>query len=318
MDVRPAAREMLEAWVKDHEDDLVVLRQLRDFDTRDSNWEGVAATCEKLVELGDGKSKIDAVLDLTHAYTRLGKGKQARKKLEAVYAANQDSKDVRNALKELYEELDLKEQLAEIIQAEAEQAGSKDEKVELLRKAADLLVEAGRAGQGVDVLENLARLKPDDINVVSSLSDALIDRYEHARAGEIIDAFLEKFKGRKTPEYSLLLLRRSRIAGEAKDYEAQLAYIEQAFKFNRRHGEIVAETANVAEKMGNFELALQALRNVHLTTGECPISVVDGLLRQAKLLQMNGDMKGALLCARKALKEDPDSDEAANLIADLM
>ncbi|MBW2262836.1 MAG: tetratricopeptide repeat protein, partial [Deltaproteobacteria bacterium] len=317
-DRRPDARELLASWTRSHPDDLAVLRQLRDFDTQDENWEGVAATCETLTDALEGKAKIDAVLDMTHAYQKLGKAKSARKKLEAVYAANQDSRDVRAALKDLYDILDLKEQLAEMLQSEADSVESEDEKVALLRQAADLLVAAGRAGQGVEVLENLARLRPDDIHVVTSLSDALADRYEHERAGKIIDAFLESFKGRKTPEYSLLLLRRSKIAGEAKDYEAQLSHIEKAFKFNRRNAEIVAEAANVAEKMGNFELALQALRNVHLADGPCSITVVDSLLRQARLMMMNGDNKGALLCARKALKEDPNSDDAANLIADLM
>jgi tetratricopeptide (TPR) repeat protein len=314
---REDARELMAGWVKAHSSDLVMMRQLRDFDIDGENWEGVAKTCKRLADFEEGAAKINAVLDMTHAYVQLGKGKEARKRLESVYKDNPDSTDVREALKNLYEALGVKEELARMIQEEAEAAKDKDEKVELLRKAASLLLAAGRAGQGVEVLESLLKLKPGDVEVATGLADALMDRYEYERAGSIIDDVLSKTKGR-TPALSLLLFRRAKIAGEAKDYELQLKHLEQAFKINRRHGEIITEVANVAEKMGNFELAQQALRNVHLADGPCGITKVDSLLRQARLAMMQGDNKGALLCARKALKEDPESDEATNLIAELM
>lgn len=317
-DRRAEARGLLEGWLQSRSDDLVVLRQLRDFDFKEGNWKGLAGTCETLSKLEKGDGQIKAVLDMTHAYVELGEAEKARKRLEAVHRDHPDSSDVRSALREIYETLDVKEKLARLLQDEADASDDEDEKVTLMRRAAELLIGDGRAGQGVEVLQSAFELRPGDVQIATMLADAFIEKGAHDRAGSILDRVLAEVKGRRTADMGVLLMLRSKIAGLSEDYEAQLEYLEKAFKIDRRNAEIVAEVANVAEKLGNFELAQQALRNVPLVEGKCPISVVDSYLRQARILMMLGDNKRALFCARKALKEDPESEEATNLIAELL
>jgi len=64
-------------------------------------------------------------------------------------------------------------------------------------------------------------------------------------------------------------------------------------------------------------VAVNALRNIPLIKGDCPISKTEAYLRQGKISLKLGDIQRAVFWAKKAVKEDPDSLEAAAFLKEL-
>jgi tetratricopeptide (TPR) repeat protein len=309
------ARQLLAEWVHRTPEDVEVLRQLRDFDMREDNWAGVADTCSMLSRVEEGAAQIDAVLDMTRAFTELGRLEEAREQLEAVHEQHPDNPDVRATLMQVYEASGVKKELAALLHEQAGAVDEEDEKVALLTRAGEILVEAGETDEAASVLQDLLELRPGDIGITAALADAHLASGALDEAWRVIEESLQSAK--RTPQLSTLLRRQSRIAGARDDHPSELSYLVEAFKLDRKNGELVAELADLSEKMGDFETAQQALRTVPLVTGECPISVVDSYLRQGRICLMTGDDKRALFCARKAQKEDPESEAVAAFLSEL-
>lgn len=309
------ARQLLAEWVHNQPGDVEVLRQLRDFDTQMENWEGVAETCARLTEVEEGAAQIDAVLDMARAFTELGRMEEARERLEAVHAEHPDNSDVRKTLMHVYEAAGVKKELAELIHEEASATEDEDEKVALLTRAGEILIEAGQIPEATAVLKDLLGLRPGDIPITAALADAHIASGDLDSAWQVIEESMQNAK--RTPALSSLIRRQSRIAGEKGDHQTQLSYLAEAFKIDRKNGDLVAELADLSEQLGDFDLAQQALRTVPLVSEGCPITVVDSFLRQGRICLMVGDTKRALFCARKAQKEEPENEAVASFLADL-
>ncbi len=62
---------------------------------------------------------------------------------------------------------------------------------------------------------------------------------------------------------------------------------------------------------------MKVLRTITLIDGECPISRTSAFLRQAKIAHRRGDRQRAVLWARKAKHEEPESSEVADFLAEL-
>ena len=75
--------------------------------------------------------------------------------------------------------------------------------------------------------------------------------------------------------------------------------------------------ADLAEALEDWDAAEKALRNVLLSREDSPIGRSELYVRQARVWMVRGDNKRALMLARKAQKEAPDSAQVITLLRQL-
>ena len=99
--------------------------------------------------------------------------------------------------------------------------------------------------------------------------------------------------------------------------DSQLVWLKKAFDVDRKDGAIAAELAQLATEIGDFDLALKPLRAITLMDSPGPVTRVMALLWEAKIENARGNKAKAELWAKKALREDPEFEEAQEFLTEL-
>jgi tetratricopeptide (TPR) repeat protein len=118
-------------------------------------------------------------------------------------------------------------------------------------------------------------------------------------------------------ELAMLYLRLGRAAGGLGDGAGQLQALKRALEADRKNGHVAAELADLAETMGDDELALRALRAVTLHAQTGPITPAMAFFRQARIVLRQGDRPRAIIFTKRALQEDPALEDAKAFLAQL-
>jgi tetratricopeptide (TPR) repeat protein len=311
-------RERASALIADHTrrapDDVEALRRQRDLDTADGRWRAVAATCRRLVELEHGPAQIDAALGLSHACHELEEPEAAREGLEHVRRV-QPSPQVRSELRRIYARLGDQHQLARLLVEDAGELEDVTERSELLGHAGRILVDLGAVAEAVPPLEEALRLAPGAPESTVTLADAYLLDGRLADAERLLAESIAAGRGRRTPEMALYYHRKATIAGERGELGAQLELLQEAHGCNKKYGLAAAALADLAEQLGDLDLAAKTLRTITLIDSECPITRAEAFLRQGRIAKRQGDDKSARMWARRAKREDPDDPQVDAFLA---
>ncbi|MEM9460609.1 MAG: tetratricopeptide repeat protein [Myxococcota bacterium] len=310
------ARDVLAAWVDRDRKDAEALRLLRTVDTAAGRWDVVAKTCARLVAVETGEGQADAALALAEACTHLGRLELARPGLEHARRKQPEHRGIRQALAQVYEATGAGSDLAKLLTQEAEETDDVPERLELLRRAANLHIDEAETELALPLIRQVLELAPDDLVSSVLLIDAHMSMGELDEAEAAIEAAIEATGGRRSPELSALLHRKARIAGARGEHQEQLSLMQQAFSTDKNNGQAAAELADLAEALEEYDLAVKVLRTITVLD-ECPISRVEAFLRQAKIAFRRGDRQRAVLWARKARHEAPEDEDVVAFLAEL-
>ncbi len=316
-DKREQASDILTEWVAVAEDDIEALRRLRDLDTEDGRWEKVAAACERLLDLESGTAQVDAALSLSHACRELGTPEQARPGLEKARSAQPDSPQLCNELRKIYEQIGANHELAMLMLDEARGLEDDGERAATLHEAGKVLVQLEDAVAAIPALREALELQPGSGAITASLADAYIISGFFDDAASLLNEAIDAGKGRRTPEMCLLQHRRAELARAQSDSDGQLAALQEAHLCNKKNGYVAAELADLAEELENWELASKTLRTISLVDTECPIDRAQAFFRQGKIAYRQGDAKSAAMWARRARREDHDSQDIEDFLNEL-
>jgi tetratricopeptide (TPR) repeat protein len=312
-----AARELLFRWIDRYADDREALILLRNMDEETENWDGVIAACGRLALIEEGDEQVDAALRLYRAAETLGALEQARPTLEHVVHVQPQRHVVREFLRHIYQECGHRRELAQLLLTEAQYAEDEASKYTHSRSAADILVnELGDAEAALPAAQAAQALRPDDHDTVLILADVLTASGRTDEALAILEPAVNKHK-RRSPELAALQYRMSRVHGGRGDQDTQLYWLKKAFDVDRKDGVIAAELAQLATAIGDYELALKPLRAITLMDTPGPVTRVMALLWEAKIEHARGNKAKAELWAKKALREDPNFQEAAEFLAQI-
>ena len=307
------ARTQLDRWIDNNFEDIEILYRLRDMDTKGNNWEGVAKYSSLLVELEEEEDQVNSIQRMSHAYIQLDRPGDARSVLEKARKKHPDNTSIRQELLQLYEKEGVKKELARLLMEEAEIA-DQDKQVELLRRAAVLLKESDNPDEAGPILKKLLEKEPEDLATIRELADLYIDAGRLDDADTLLDEALDGFKGQRSPELGRLYHLKATVSGILGEEETQLNFLNEAFKMDRKNGQISADLADLAEGQENWKIAVTALSNCSNMRSECPISPFEAFLRLARVHVKLEDPQRALFLARRALRENPESEEAADLV----
>jgi len=308
----------LSDWTTHHPDDVEALRRLRELGTDAGAWERVAETCELLIHLEESAAQLDAALGLSHAHQELGRPEGAREGLEHVASQQPDSAQIRQALRRIYERQGDERALAALLVEDARAVDGPRKRAELLGQAGQLLVELGEATQAVPALLEALELVPGDPTATVALADAYRLDSRLDEAGALLDVAIEAGKGRRSAEMSRLFHRKAQLAAAQGEIKQQLELLGEAHLCNKKNGEVAAALADLAEEMGDWDLATRTLRTITLIDDDaCPISRGEAYLRQGRIAVRQGDDKTARMWARRAKREAPDDDEVDRFLDEL-
>jgi tetratricopeptide (TPR) repeat protein len=316
-DRREEARTALGEWIERDRKDSAALGLMVELDTLDERWDAVAKSCGRLVAIEQGEAQSTAALRLADACRALGKPEDARAGLEHARRKQPNNVAIRDALRGIYELIGAEKELARLLFSEAEETEDEGKRVDLLRRASVLLFDQGEVEQAVPVVRALLELRPDDFGSALLLIDAYLSLDETDQASGVLEATLGDGKGKKATELAALHHRRARIAGARGNHDEQIAELQVAFGHDKNSGDIAAELADLAEALEQWDLAVRVLRTITLIDGECPISRTSAFLRQAKIAHRRGDRQRAVLWARKAKHEAPDSADVTDFLTEL-
>ena len=311
------ARRLLFAWIERAPHDVAALHKLREIEAAAEHWEGVVAACSRLVELEEGEAQIEAALALADAAERCDAAGQARAGLEYASRAQPEDERVRALLKRIYEQSGAHRELAGILAQEGDSSEDAEHRVACYQRAAELYSsELGDPAAAVAPALALHELRPDDHGIVLLVSDVLTAAGRIDEVVEILDPAIRAHK-RRSPDLAALQRRMAHVAAAAGDRDTQLAWLKKAFDVDRKNGEIAAELAHLATELGDYDLALKPLRAISLMENPGPVTRVMALLWEAKIEHARGNRAKAELWAKKALREDPEYQEAHEFLAEL-
>ncbi|MEM7153241.1 MAG: tetratricopeptide repeat protein, partial [Myxococcota bacterium] len=310
------ARELLADWVDRERKDAEALNLLREIDTTAEHWEIVTKTCARLVAVQSGEAQAEAAAHLVDAAEASGRMEAARPGVEHARRKQPEHVGIRQALGRVYEATGASSELAGLLTEEAGETEDTEARLELLRRASGLYLEQGESEPALPLIQQILELAPDDLVSTVLLIDAQMSMGELDEAAAALDKAIEATGGRRSPELAALLHRKARICGARGDHEGQLEVLQQAFSTDKSNGQVAAELADLAEALEQLDLAVKVLRTITVLD-DCPISRVEAFLRQARIAHRRGDRQRAVLWARKARHEAPDSEDVAAFLAEL-
>ncbi len=313
---RDEARALLEEWIDRSRKDHEALVMLRDVDLGDQRWEGVLKVCGRLVAITEGEEQRDAALQLSQAAFEVGEAKKAKMALEHALRHQPGEPALRAELRRVYAAIGAEHELAKMLLEDAAEAEA-DEKVGLLREAADTLLRVGDTDAALPALDELMQLQPGDAHTVALLADAYVQQDRLEEADQTLDAAIAECRGRRSPELALYQHRKARIAAARGDRRGYLEGLQQAHLTDKTNGHITVELANLAEEMEEWDLAIKVLRSIAVNDQQQLMSRTEALLRQAKIALRRDDRQRALLWGRRALQEDSESEEVKAFLASL-
>ncbi len=314
---RDEARAALAQWLERDRKDCAALQLLVELDTLDERWDAVVKSCARLVAIEQGEAQITAALQLAAACRELGRPEDAKAGLEHARRKQPGNVPVREALREVYAQIGADRELARLLAAEAEDAVDDETRIGLLRQASALFMEQGDTEAALPLVRALLALQPDDFEAGLVLIDAYVVLGEIEPATAVLEAMAGDGRDRRATETAAIHHRRARIAGSRGAHDEQLTELQTAFGHDKNDGVVASELADLAEALEQWDLAVRVLRQITLIDGPCPVTRTSAFLRQAKIAHRRGDRQRAVLWARKAKHEAPDSTAAGEFLAEL-
>lgn len=311
------AQDLLFRWIEQHPEDEQALRALRERFERNQRWDEVAQVCARLLALETGPARIDAALGLAVACERLGRSEDALGALEPLWQEYPGEPSLLRALARIYETLGDQQKLARLLVDAADRAPDEESRFRSLVEGAQILLRLGDPVAAFAALERAARFRPKDRAVRRLLADASLAAGMWAEAAEVVGALIADSRGVDPAELAELHHRLSRAAAGQGDRAGQLMALRRALDIDRKNGEVAAEIADIAEDVGDDDLALKALRTITLHAPRGPMTPAVAFYRQARIAARQGDKQRAIIFAKRALQENPQLDLAEELLREL-
>ena len=311
------AQQLLWKWVERHPDDHEALRVLRQRFEASQNWDEAAQVCARLLAVETGEARIDAALALADACEKLGRPGDAVPALEQVLSEAPGHRLLLTRLVRLYEQAGNGKRAGALMVEIGDHETDDEKRFEALLAAAQILLREDDPAEAFTALEKAVQLKPKDREARRLLADASLAAGLYQEAAETLGGLLSESRGVAPNEMSILYHRLGRAAAGVGDQGGQLQALKRALDADRKNGEVASELADLAEQVGDDDLALRALRAVTLHAQNGPLTPAMAFYRQARIVHRQGDRPRALIFTKRALQEDPGLSAAKDFLQEL-
>lgn len=311
------ADQVLFRWIEANPDDRDVLVHMRDIFTANERWESAANVWARLVHLEEGEAKALAVLALTDACEKLGRGEEAVPWLSGVLAHVPGHRALQSRLADLYASTGNVAESARLRNEMADSEPDEAARFTLYVQIGQTLLGVNEGADAAVALQKALALPVADRATRTLLLDAYIMAGDRERAAALLGELLADPKSLKSEELGALYQRQSRLAAAGGDRDGQLQALKKALDADRRSVAIAGELADLAESIGDDELALRALRVVAANPVKDGKVLALAYLRQARIAHRAKDRSRAIIFVKRALQENPELEEARALLDQL-
>jgi len=311
------ADQVLFHWIEAAPEDRDVLLRMRDIFTSAERWESAANVWARLVHIEEGEAKAQAVLALTDACEKLGRGEEAIPWLVGVLGHVPDHRGLQARLAGLYASSGNIAEAARLRNLMADSEPDEGERYQLYVQIGQALLAVGEGVEAAAALEKAVALPAADRATRVLLLDAHVAAGALERASTLLGELLADARSLKSDELALLYQRQAKLAAVAGDRDGQLGALKKALDSDRKNVTIANELADLAESIGDDDLALRALRVVAANPIKDPKVLAVAYLRQARIAYRAKDRARAIIFVKRALQEDGTLEEARALLDQL-
>ncbi|MDW8362655.1 MAG: tetratricopeptide repeat protein [Myxococcales bacterium] len=332
-----ASRLRLAALQRDrlHDEAAAIRTYSRIVETHGEQPEALAALAELHERAGDAAQQCAALERLAAvqapeqavrtwlrvariADERLGDADRTERALLAAHENDPTSAEVRAQLRTLYEKQARYEPLAAMLLVEEAATPDPQQRVALLRAAADLYeLRLGQPARAAELLERAAGLLPDDRDVLLRLCDLYVRVGRGTDAVAALERVVASYGNRRVKELAVYLHRLALALEAMGQREAALARMDAAFKIDLTNPVILRDMGRMQLEAGQLEAAQKAYRALLLQKLDPSLGVskADVYAALGDIEMRRGDRAKAISMLERALGEDARHERARALLA---
>jgi tetratricopeptide (TPR) repeat protein len=315
---RARAIETYESILARHAEHRGALKSLVRLYQAAEDHAATARTLEALVSVSSGDELQELAITLADEYRALGDDEKSAAALERGLAADGKNTRIRDLLRGLYEQSSSWEKLSNLIAGDAELASTPDEKVKLLRKAAQLRATKQNDPAGsAELLEKASAEKPDDRELMLELCDAYSASSRGKEAVMVLEKIVQSFGGKRSKELAEIHRRLSKAYLSNGDTARATDELDKAFRIEPGNVHVLKELGEVSIQSGDLKKAQQMFRALLLQKLDDA-----GPITKAQVFQSLGDVhlrmgekQKAAQMLERALATDATLDRARELLA---
>ncbi|HEX7598097.1 MAG TPA: tetratricopeptide repeat protein, partial [Polyangia bacterium] len=311
------AEHILFHWIDTNPGDREVLQVMRTRFEAEERWDASASVWSRLVQIEEGESKAQAVLSLANACEKADRSAEAIYWCKEVLGQMPGHAEVQARLAQLLASSGNAVEAAQLQIDMAEGQTEEGERYQLLVRAAETLLGAQAFPAAVQALERAVTLRPAERSGRALLIDACMGTNELQRAADVLAGLLGESKLIRAEELGALYQRQARLAAAQGDRDGQLQALRKALDTDRKSVAIATEAADLAESVGDDELAMRALRVITANPIKDARSSAMAYYRLGRIAYKARDKARAIIFVKRALQEDPDLAEAHRLLDEL-
>jgi tetratricopeptide (TPR) repeat protein len=242
-----------------------------------------AEIVSRLLDMATGPAAVALAVELGEAEQKLGNADKAARAYERGLVHDEQSADLRDRLRGLYQTAKEWEKLCSLLSRDAELTSKPEEAVKILQHAAT--IQSKQRGDHVaaaELLERASKLKPDDREILLELCDQYSASGRGKAAAEVLQRIVESFGTKRTKELGEIHRRLAAAYLADGNVQKALEELDKAFRIEPGNINVLTLLGDVAMQVGDHKKAQQMYR---------------ALLLQ-KLDEVNGPIKKSMVFFR--------------------
>lgn len=279
-----------------------------------------AKVLERLVGVSEGEEAVRLSGTLADVHEALGDKAAAAAALERALGIDRAHAPVRARLKELYEASESWDKLAAHLITDAELAGSDDDRIALLCRAAETHSKRRNDwAEAAAVLERASALRPDDRELLLRLCDAYSASGKGKAAAEVLQKIVDSYGGKRSKELAEIHRRLADAHLADGSTEKAMEELDKAFRIEPGNVHVLRALGLVAIKVDDLKKAMQMFRALLLQKLEAdsPITKAEVFFHLGEIHGKQGEKPKAIQMLERALQADDKLESAKQLLAEL-
>jgi tetratricopeptide (TPR) repeat protein len=279
---------------------------------------------EKLVGQAEGDAALSLALSLAdvrlQAKDAEGVARALERGLELPGGPAEVRAQIRDRLRGHYESEQTWDRLAAFIAADAELAQDAAQKVQLLRKAAEIHVgKRADPAEAATLLEKASALAPEDRELMLELCDAFSASGRGKAAAEVLEKIVESYGGKRSKELGEIHRRLADAYLADGDTDRALTELDKAFRIEPGNISVLFKLGSVALEAGDLKKAQQMYRALLLQKldDKSPITKAEVFMHLGQVHEKLGENSKAIQMYDRAVQSDDSLELAKERLAQL-
>jgi tetratricopeptide (TPR) repeat protein len=255
---------------------------------------------------------------VANEYRVLSDNERAAAALERGLAIDPSHAEIRDTLRSLYESSQNWDKLAALIAGDADKADNPDDRVKLLRKAAQIHADKRKdSAAAAELLRQATEVKPEDRDLMLELCDAFSASGRGKEAVAVLEKIVESYGGKRSKELGEIHRRLARAYLADSETQKALEELDKAFRIEPGNVQVLKELGEVSVQVADYKKAQQMFRALLLQKldKDSPITKAEVFMHLGDVHMRLGETQKAVQMLERAVQTDDSLERAKELLA---